>query len=83
MIYKCTFLVKTGGNCTDGDLQLADGLSVYEGRLEICYRGIWGTICGGHVIGGGLTIVPVFDSTAALVACRQLRHQYIGELLNV
>ena len=72
-------MVATGGNCTDGELRLADGLSEYEGRLEICYRGVWGTICGDHEIGGdSLTVVPVFDSNAALVACRQLRHQYIG-----
>ena len=31
--------------CVDGDLRLMDGLSQYEGRLEICFNEMWGTVC--------------------------------------
>ena len=30
-------------NCTHGDLRLANGTQ-YEGRLEVCLNGLWGTI---------------------------------------
>ena len=29
----------------DGDIRLVDGKTKYEGRIEIYYRGRWGTIC--------------------------------------
>ena len=32
--------------CTLGDLRLAGGQSVNEGRVEICINGVWGTVCG-------------------------------------
>ena len=31
--------------CEDGDIQLADGLSPYEGRLEFCQNNTWRTWC--------------------------------------
>lgn len=47
--------------CVDGDLRLQDGLSVYEGRLEVCHNELWGTICD-----------DVWNQQASNVACRQL-----------
>ena len=42
-------------------LRLVGGSSELEGRLEILFYGIWGTICDDH-----------FDITDANVACRRL-----------
>ncbi|XP_067684965.1 deleted in malignant brain tumors 1 protein-like isoform X2 [Haliotis asinina] len=50
--------------CTDhtpGDIQLVDGAWSGEGRLEVCYNGIWGGVCDDD-----------FTANAAAVTCRQL-----------
>ena len=31
--------------CEHGAVQLADGGYSFEGRLEVCVNGLWGTIC--------------------------------------
>lgn len=33
------------GDCTDGDVRLADGNIQLEGRPEVCINGVWGSIC--------------------------------------
>jgi len=55
--------VYTGSSvsCNDGDIRLVDGLSKYDGRLEVCYFDQWGTVCGN-----------LFGDLDAQVACRQL-----------
>lgn len=37
------------------------GPSTTEGRLEVCYKGVWGSVCG-----------TGFDVTDAYVACKEL-----------
>ena len=42
-------------------MRLEDGIREYEGRIEICYNGEWGTVCDDGIR----------DSVAEVV-CRQL-----------
>ena len=62
-------------DCQDGELQLMNGSSPsrYEGRVEICFGGVWGTICSDG-----------WDSREATVVCRQLGVlvQPFGNVLN-
>ena len=32
----------------EGEVRLADGPTVNEGRVEICLGGVWGTVCDNH-----------------------------------
>ena len=50
--------------CATGDLRLTGGSNKYEGRVEICMNGVWGSICDNR-----------WDSTDAHVVCRQLQYQ--------
>ena len=39
-----TFLLVRAG-CANGDVRLVNGTTPYEGRVEICYDGVWGSVC--------------------------------------
>ena len=54
--------MSTGNECNDTDVRLVDGESQLEGRVEICFGGIWGTICSNSHD----------DIELASVVCRQL-----------
>jgi len=43
------------------DLRLVEGGTKFEGRLEVRYQGVWGTVCDDH-----------FTKVDADVACREL-----------
>ena len=47
--------------CNNGELYLVDGYSDYEGRLEVCYNNIPGTVCD-----------DLWTVQSTRVACRQL-----------
>ena len=52
-------------SCTDvqeESVRLVGGLSPYEGRVEVCNNGQWGTICNGGY----------WNYREAMVVCRQL-----------
>ena len=47
--------------CTTGELRLAGGNIANEGRVEICIKNLWGTVCDDS-----------WGSTDATVVCQQL-----------
>ena len=48
-------------NCTNGDIRLANSATKYQGRVEVCYHGNWGTVCDDG-----------WDNNDARVVCNQL-----------
>ena len=46
---------------TEGDVRLADGENVNDGRVEVCVDGLWGAVCD-----------ESWGTAEARVVCRQL-----------
>jgi len=56
--------------CEDGDIRLAGGGAPYQGRVELCYRGYWGTVCERS-----------WDRTDARTVCRLLGYTASSDLV--
>ena len=54
-------LVYTATECNHGDVRLADNVTDFEGRVEVCYNEAWGTVCDNN-----------WGRGDAEVVCRQL-----------
>ena len=56
-----------GETCTTGDVRLVDGDREYEGRVEVCFEGIWGTVSDN-----------IWNYNDVVVLCQQLGFSPIG-----
>ena len=70
--FALTVLDTPAGNCSNGDIRLAGGRNVLEGRVEICFNNAWGTVCG-----------DTFSSYDAHVVCTSLGLPFNGLLMII
>ena len=61
-------LCTIGTVCANGTVRLQGGKSPQEGRVEFCYKNVWGTICDDN-----------WDDNDARVVCRQLNFSDTGQ----
>ena len=62
-------IILTSG-CNHGDVRLVSGSSHYEGRVELCYNSVWGSVCESS-----------WDTDNARVVCRQLGYSVAGNVV--
>ena len=60
-VYNIPTCTDRNASCDTGEIRLVDGSSEYQGRVEICIHGHWGTVCD-----------DFWDSRDAQVVCNQL-----------
>ena len=65
-IYKLSYILLLLV-CSDGDIRLVGSQDPLEGRVELCYDGVWGTVCSNQ-----------WSNADAAVVCRQLSYSSSG-----
>lgn len=73
-LYMYCLPMYVGGreNCVDHDIRLAGGDSEREGLVEVCFDGVWGTICDDRLYNYDYYHERLDVETQANVICRQL-----------
>ena len=59
----CIICIISSVVCNNNGIRLIGIMNTVQGRVEVCYQGRWGTVCGYS-----------WDFRDAMVACRQLNH---------
>lgn len=44
-MFSCLVLLDSNATCNNGDVRLFGGATNYEGTIELCLGGVWGSIC--------------------------------------
>ena len=68
-MHDCVVLLPIANCDYDGQVRLVGGAGPHEGRVEVCYNRVYGTVCGNQF----------WDTIDAQVVCRQLGYPIEGE----
>ena len=58
--------------CTDGEVRLDEGETAWEGRVELCMNGRWGTVGGNK-----------WNQINSRVVCNSLGYDFTGKLEDI
>lgn len=72
--FTCSFSL---ANCSEGSVRLVGGPGSYEGRLEVCFSGVWGTV---H---GSLNPFFIWSEFETRVICSQLGFNRTGMYMYI